>query len=179
MKIKAYGHIIVLALAASAYFFLGALMVEILSPWIEHLAQPLAIVAKQILIPYLLVIPVIYACIAKLDRQALTGKGHLSWKQVTKISIVTNGLSMFFFILLMGLLNSYLIHQGQDLGMQESNNLTPIYLQVLILLVLNPIFEEIFFRKILLERVIGFKHRTTRALVGGSLVCLAPFLCLL
>ena len=122
---------------------------------------------ETVLIPYGLSLIIVYLVVLPLKRYPFHDKKHLNIKELMNYLVVINGLGMFMMLLLLMMAHFMGVLENPE----KVNAGSPTWMDVILLLLLNPIVEGFFFRKLLLERVPDF-HIYKRSLVGGLIFAL-------
>lgn len=171
MKSQHFRSLFILILIVIIAYHLSTYLLLALTPYSNSLSPIFQVLLNALVIPYFLVWPLLYLVLRTLPRIDRQPDLVLSHQERLKIHLWMNGLGIFL-ILLLGYLNKLITGSFPDINHQ----LGPDYFWplVLVLLVINPILENLVYRKLILDRI-PYQGPLLVALINGLLFAYPHF----
>ncbi|MBG9980719.1 CPBP family intramembrane glutamic endopeptidase [Facklamia lactis] len=174
MKVNHWLRYSWLVCAVLFWYFMNRMLTKFLTNYLSqtfiNLPSAMHTLIVTVLIPYGFSMIILCLLIKPLVPYRFLAKKKMTFKELVNYSVVMNGIGMFIFLLF--ILGCRLI--GVSIKQPLGDSMVSEWLMALLLLLLNPIFEGILFRKLLLERVPALPH-LKQALLGGLLFAVPHF----
>lgn len=139
---------------ASIFVWLGIVLIynRLISPMIvDALDKNMRIILQSIVIPWGVAMPISFLILRRVTPYVITDKKKVSTVYIIKSLIIQSGLGM----LILFVFNSILIATGLvDVNANMNNGSLQLF-NVFLLLIFNPIAEEFYFRKLILDRLMS------------------------